>query len=349
MELFSNFNLNKIAFEQKIVQDLLFIGNISFDKITSRSGISRCVIGGGAYNSAYCASLVSNLKIKVFSVVGKDFPISIIKDRGIDVSGIHIVEEHSNTFIINEQSGDIFFENNQPLEFHLNNKEHAKHVHISCRKGIRYPYLCLKNTIYHSSSTDVISSSLKEKIDEIKKCLKAINMLCLKNTIYHSSSTDVISSSLKEKIDEIKKCLKAINMLFLNNYEYDMLNKCLDIETAHLFPKVIIFITKGKGGVTVKKHKKEISFPGINIKKEDIVSTTGSGDAFIGGFLGSYYSSRPFCESLAIGVSIATLSIQDFGISHVTNKLSVLDEYFNKLMPIYKQKEHEIYEFLQER
>ncbi|PIY91079.1 MAG: hypothetical protein COY72_00025 [Candidatus Nealsonbacteria bacterium CG_4_10_14_0_8_um_filter_35_10] len=313
MELFSNFNLNKIAFEQKIVQDLLFIGNISFDKITSRSGISRCVIGGGAYNSAYCASLVSNLKIKVFSVVGKDFPISIIKDRGIDVSGIHIVEEHSNTFIINEQSGDIFFENNQPLEFHLNNKEHAKHVHISCRKGIRYPYLCLKNTIYHSSSTDVISSSLKEKIDEIKKCLK------------------------------------AINMLFLNNYEYDMLNKCLDIETAHLFPKVIIFITKGKGGVTVKKHKKEISFPGINIKKEDIVSTTGSGDAFIGGFLGSYYSSRPFCESLAIGVSIATLSIQDFGISHVTNKLSVLDEYFNKLMPIYKQKEHEIYEFLQER
>jgi len=313
MELFSNFNLNKIAFEQKIVQDILFIGNISFDKITSRSGISRCVIGGGAYNSAYCASLVSNLKIKVFSVVGKDFPISIIKDRGIDVSGIHIVEEHSNTFIINEQSGDIFFENNQPLEFHLNNKEHAKHVHISCRKGIRYPYLCLKNTIYHSSSTDVISSSLKEKIDEIKKCLK------------------------------------AINMLFLNNYEYDMLNKCLDIETAHLFPKVIIFITKGKGGVTVKKHKKEISFPGINIKKEDIVSTTGSGDAFIGGFLGSYYSSRPFCESLAIGVSIATLSIQDFGISHVTNKLSVLDEYFNKLMPIYKQKEHEIYEFLQER
>jgi len=313
MELFSNFNLNKIAFEQKIVQDLLFIGNISFDKITSRSGISRCVIGGGAYNSAYCASLVSNLKIKVFSVVGKDFPISIIKDRGIDVSGIHIVEEHSNTFIINEQSGDIFFENNQPLEFHLNNKEHAKHVHISCRKGIRYPYLCLKNTIYHSSSTDVISSSLKEKIDEIKKCLK------------------------------------AINMLFLNNYEYDMLNKCLDIETAHLFPKVIIFITKGKGGVTVKKHKKEISFPGINIKKEDIVSTTGSGDAFIGGFLGSYYSSRPFCESLAIGVSIATLSIQDFGISHVTNKLSVLDGYFNKLMPIYKQKEHEIYEFLQER
>jgi len=313
MELFSNFNLNKIAYEQKKGQDLLFIGNISFDEITNRLGFSRCVIGGGAYNSAYCASLVSNLKIKICSTAGRDFPINIIKSRRIDVSEIHIVEGHSNTFIITEQSRDIFFENNQLLEFHLNNKEYTKHVHISCRKGIRYPYLCLKNTIHHSSSIDVISSSLKEKIDEIKKCLK------------------------------------AINMLFLNNYEYDMLNKCFNTETAHLFPKVIIFITKGKDGITVKKHKKEISLPGINIKKEDIVSVTGAGDAFIGGFLGSYYSSCSFRESLAIGVSIATLSIQDFGISHMTNKLPILDEYFNKLMPIYKQKEHEIYEFFQER
>lgn len=307
----SYFSSNKSKFsDDRADNDLLFIGNISFDKITNASGISKCVIGGGSFNSAYCASLVSNLKIKICSVVGSDFPLHIIKDRGINITGIDIVEKQSNTFIINEKTGDIFFENDKLLKFNLNDEKHVRHVHISCRKGISFPHLCLKNIKHSSSSIDVISSSLRDKIDEIKECL---------------ASTDI---------------------LFLNNYEYEILNKYLRYKVEHAFPKVIIFVTQGKIGVLVKKYKNEMSFPGINVKR-NFVSAIGAGDAFIGGFLGTYYSSRPFSEALAMGVSIATLSVQDFGVSHVIDKLPLLDEYFNKLMPIYKVKENKLYNILQ--
>lgn len=310
----SYFSSNKGKFsDNRANNDLLFIGNISFDKITNASGISKCVIGGGAFNSAYCASLVSDLKIKICSVVGSDFPLHIVKDKGIDITGIDIVEEQSNTFIINEEIGDIFFENDKLLKFTLNNLDdgkHVRHVHISCRKGISFPHLCLKNVKHSSSSIDVISSSLEDKIDEIKECL---------------TSTD---------------------MLFLNNYEYEILNKCLRYKVEHAFPKVIIFVTQGEIGVLVKKYKNEISFPGINVKR-NFVSATGAGDVFMGGFLGAYYSSRPFSEALAVGVSIATLSVQDFGVSHVIDKLPLLDEYFNRLIPVYKAKENELYSILQ--
>jgi len=304
MEVYSNYKNNRT---------ILFIGNISLDIIKNRQGISRTIIGGGAYISAYCAKMVSNnLKIKILSILGNDFPLDIInflRDKKIDVSEIQIVSKNSNSFIIEEGNNKSKIKIKNLLE--LGNfpiREKIDHLHVSCRKGVKSPYFYLTTSKYEKSSMDVIFSSLKEKCKEIKKCLE------------------------------------LIDMVFLNSLEYKMLNKYIKPKIESFFPEVIFVITQGEKGVSIKKGKKVFYFPGIKIDKKKNVSNTGAGDAFLGSFLGSYYSSNSPIEALMTAVSAATLSLQDFGITHLGNKLSILKNYQNKLLSKYKKMEDELSE-----
>jgi len=304
MEVYSNYKNNRT---------ILFIGNISLDIIKNRQGISRTIIGGGAYISAYCAKMVSNnLKIKILSILGNDFPLDIInflRDKKIDVSKIQMVSKKSNSFLIEEKDNKSKIKIINLLElpnFLINEK--LTHLHISCRKGVKSPYFYL--------------STLK----------------------YERSSMDVIFSSLKEKCKEIKKCLELIDMVFLNSLEYKMLNKYIKPQIESFFPEVIFVITQGENGISIKKGKKVFYFPGIKVDKKKSVSNTGAGDAFLGSFLGSYYSSNSPIEALMTAVSAATLSLQDFGITHLGNKLSILKNYQNKLLSKYKKMEDELSE-----
>lgn len=291
---------------------LLFIGNFSFDRITNHRGVSQITIGGSAYISSYAARIVSdiNLKIKICSIVGRDFPLDIInflKDKKIDVSEIKIIPEKSNSFIIKEKNNRSEIEIKHLLE--LDNfpiKERIKHLHVSCRKGIKSPYFYLSRTRYKKSSMDVIFSSLRENREEIKKSLK------------------------------------LIDILFLNYEEYKMLNQYMKKPAEISFPKVIFIITQGPKGVLIKKEKKKFSLPGIQISKRQIISTIGAGDVFLGSFLGAYYSFSSPARALAIATSMATLSLQNFGVSHISDKIDELTNYLSNLLPKYKKIEYEL-------
>lgn len=98
----------------------------------------------------------------------------------------------------------------------------------------------------------------------------------------------------------------------------------------------------------IKKGKKKINLPKIFIPKRQIVSTTGAGDVFLGSFLGAYYSFNSPARALATATSVATLSIQDFGVSHISDKFAKLKNYLSKLLPKYKKIEYELSEMFSE-
>lgn len=294
----------------KVTSDILFVGNISIDKIKNAIG-TRYAIGGSVYNAAYCAKIISKkLRIKIYSIVGSDFPLDVLnflKETGLDTSGIRIIKGKSNFFYIIEEKNKSIIKIKYLKE--LDNfpcKEKTIHLHVSCRKGIKSPHFYLK-TIPHKRA-----------------------------------SMDLIFSSLKERIKEIEKCLSLVDMVFLNQDEFKILNKYFGHTIESLFPSTIFFITQSEKGIIIKKGEEELNFPGILLNRKKIISTTGAGDAFFGSFLGNYYSSHSPIESLAIAVSAATLSIQDFGVSHISNKLSILKNYYNKLLRQYKKNEFEV-------
>lgn len=302
MDSYSNYNC-----------DILFVGNISLDKIKNKYGFSHVTVGGSVYIGAYSARTVSNnLKIKILSIVGNDFPLDIInflKEKNIDISNVQFVSKKSNFFIIREKNNETEIKIDHLLE--LENfpiKEKIRHLHVSCRKGIKSPFFYL--------------NTLK----------------------YENSSMDVIFSSLKEKSEEIKKCLRLVDILFLNYEEYKLLNKYMKAQVETSFPKIILIITRGDKGILIKKGEKTLYFPTININKKKIVSPTGAGDVFMGSFLGAYYSSNSPIQALAIATSAAILSIENFGISHISIDSCDFKNYFAKLMNEYKKMKHELSE-----
>lgn len=276
------------------MNDLLFIGNISFDKITNLNGQFKKVVGGSAFNSAYCARQVSEIKIGVYSVVGNDFPLRILQKNQINFEGLQIIEEPSNTFLIDEKAETVLFEKD-PLVLNLIQKIETKHLHVSCRKGIN-------------------------------NCLNY-----LKNISHTSSSIDVYYTSLEEKFEDIISCISSTEILFLNKMEYEMLSKMLGSQLNILFPQLLIIKTEDEKGIEIMKNNHQKHFGAIR-REENVVSSTGAGDSFIGGFLGAYCSAQPISSCLAFGIASATLSIQGFGVDHSVNSSSNVKKLHEELM-----------------
>ena len=63
-------------------------------------------------------------------------------------------------------------------------------------------------------------------------------------------------------------------------------------------------MTKGADGVDVAYQEKVVHYPALKVEK--IVSTTGAGDAFAGGFLFGYMKTFNIAKAVDIGQKCAT-------------------------------------------
>jgi len=288
--------------------NIVFVGNVAFDQITNLDGYNAFVIGGSAFNSAFCASLFSGVSIEINSVVGTDFPLKILTDAGINTQSLIRVNEPTNVFVIDETK-ELVYSLRDLLDFSPKPDGDAWHLHVSCRKGIKNP---------------------KKFFLDIK---------------HQSASLDVMYPSLEEKMPEILDCLALSNMLFLNNKEYEQISQKVELEK---FPKLLIFITKGKNGIILKKGLQETRFESLRIKEGKSYCAIGAGDAFIGGFLGAYFSSHSFIESLSYGMAIAALSVKNFGVLHLSDHMTEIKNAYVDLSAMYKKQQNTMQELLGE-
>jgi adenosine kinase len=73
----------------------------------------------------------------------------------------------------------------------------------------------------------------------------------------------------------------------------------------------VVAVADGKGGVDIKE------FPVHVIGKEEIVDTTGAGDAFAGGFLAGLVESKDLATCVDMGMWLAAKSLKELGPSYV--------------------------------
>jgi len=73
---------------------LVIIGTVAFDTIETPFGKTDKILGGAGTFASLAASYLCD-QIKLVSVIGEDFGsrnLAVIKDRGVDVSGVQIVQ-----------------------------------------------------------------------------------------------------------------------------------------------------------------------------------------------------------------------------------------------------------------
>ena len=121
---------------------------------------------------------------------------------------------------------------------------------------------------------------------------------------YKKLTIDVMIHSVENFIPYIEKYIDKIDTLFCNMKEYLLLRKYI-----YSIPKIII----------TNEDKPVILIDGDSnyffnvVPSKNIVSSTGAGDSFIGGFLGALSENNNINESINYGISISNLSLQNFG------------------------------------
>jgi len=127
-------------------------------------------------------------------------------------------------------------------------------------------------------------------------------------------SLDVMWSSIKDFLPELSACLKKADFLFCNDSEFIIMKRNGIIDTL---PQNLTIFTTDKNGVCYQKGKKQKYFPPM--KMDNIVSTVGAGDTFLGSFLSSFNGCN-LNDAVYQALAMASISVTDFGNIHLLDK-----------------------------
>ncbi|MCI9585287.1 MAG: hypothetical protein HFH45_01465 [Bacilli bacterium] len=139
---------------------------------------------------------------------------------------------------------------------------------------------------------------------------------------YKSLSIDVMIHSVRDYIPYIKKYLNRIDILFCNLNEYSLIK-----DVVQEIP--IKVITNEEKPVIAITENENLIFEIPNI--DNIVSTTGAGDTFIGGFLSKYIKEKNLVPAVIQGINNSLLSIQRVGYLSSDASTVMLDIKVNKI------------------
>lgn len=262
---------------------------------------TKDVIGGSAVNAAIAGSLFGNKEISIISSIGYDFPLDILDKLNINTQYIQQYENKTNSFSIDEINNKISLINSAYTPIIIPEQLTTDHLHISCRKGV--PFTDAMNKIHAQSY-----------------------------------SLDVMWSSIKDFLPELSACLKKVDFLFCNDSEFIIMqrNGLINIDSL---PQNLSIFTTDKTGVYYRKGNERKYF--ATIKTDDVISTVGAGDTFLGGFLSSF-NGKNLNEAVYQALAMASISVKDYGNIHLRNKSIEISKAQNTIQNMDKKDETKI-------
>ncbi len=157
-------------------------------------------------------------------------------------------------------------------------------------------------------NTDIIKLETKIAVNHLhislRKGVDVQRILENKLLNYNHLSIDVMIHSVVDFIPIIEKYASKIEILFCNINEYNIIKKYVkDIP--------LVIVTNENKPVIAITPTNTISYNVTN--NNNIKSTTGAGDSFIGGFLSKYIITQDIDESISQGIYNSSKSIENIG------------------------------------
>lgn len=240
---------------------IVVVGSIAFDTIKTPFGKREKSLGGAANYFSMAAQFFG--QVQVVGVVGEDFPkqhMDYLKARGVDVSGIEIVQGRSFHW-----HGEYGYDLNEAktINTELNVFEHFMPNLPDAYRDARTIFLA---NIDPSLQIHVLSQMRGPKI----RALDSMNFW------------------IERKNQELRKAISMIDILFLNDAEVRALTGEHNIvKAARAVGKMgarIVVIKRGEYGALLCFDNEMAFVPAFPL--EDVFDPTGAGDSFAGGFLG---------------------------------------------------------------
>ena len=276
-------------------ESILTIGSIALDTIYTKNEHRENILGGSASYFSIAASYFRN--VNVLGVVGNDFPKKywdLYEKFSINIDNIEI--KNGSTFRWGGKYSDDY-NSRETLFTELGVFDNYSPIINSSIENSKYIFL---GNIHPDMQMSVIN-----KVND--------NQIVI---------LDTMNLWIDISFESLKRVISKTNIFLLNDEEAFLITKQSTIEEAakillNMGPETII-IKKGSQGSYILDKTKNISNHIPAFKVNNVVDTTGAGDSFAGGFVGTLKKDN-IIESVIAGSAVASFAVSDFGVEGLLN------------------------------
>lgn len=298
---------------------LLIVGTVAFDAIETPFGKTDKILGGAATYIGLSAANFKNVDSAIVSVVGDDFPqeyLELLTSRGVDISGVEIVEGGKTFFWSGRYHNDM--NSRDTLETQLNVLETFNPVVPEAYKNAEVVML--------GNLHPMVQLSVLEQMTEKPKLVVL----------------DTMNFWMEEPfLADLKKVIKKIDVITINDEEARILSGEYSLVKAarviaDMGPEYVV-IKKGEHGALLFHENNAFFAPALPL--EEVFDPTGAGDTFAGGFSGHIASTEDISFSnmksaIIQGSNLASFCVEKFGTERM---LSLDAEEVQKRLQQFKE------------
>ena len=281
---------------------LVIVGTVAFDAIETPFGKTDKILGGAATFIGLAASQF-DIDGAIVSVVGGDFPkeyIDMLKDRGLDISSLEVVENGKTFFWSGKYHNDM--NTRDTLATELNVLADFKPVVPESYKDAKV----------------VVLGNLHPLVQ-----LGVIEQMNVKPDIV---ILDTMNFWMDSALDDLMKVISKVDVITINDEEARQLTGEYSLVVAAkkimtMGPEFVV-IKKGEHGALLFFEDEIFYAPALPLK--EVFDPTGAGDTFAGGFVGYLvktgdYSFENLKKAVIYGSALASFSVEKFGTERMTN------------------------------
>ena len=281
---------------------LVIVGTVAFDAIETPFGKTDKILGGAATFIGLAASQF-DIDGAIVSVVGGDFPkeyIDMLKDRGLDISSLEVVENGKTFFWSGKYHNDM--NTRDTLATELNVLADFKPVVPESYKDAKV----------------VMLGNLHPLVQ-----LGVIEQMNAKPDIV---ILDTMNFWMDSALGDLMKVISKVDVITINDEEARQLTGEYSLVVAAkkimtMGPEFVV-IKKGEHGALLFFEDEMFYAPALPLK--EVFDPTGAGDTFAGGFAGYLtktgdYSFENLKKAVIYGSALASFSVEKFGTERMTN------------------------------
>lgn len=280
---------------------LVIVGTVAFDAIETPFGKTDKILGGAA---TFIGLAASQFRVDgaIVSVVGGDFPseyISLLKDRGLDVTGIEIIEDGKTFFWSGKYHNDMNTRDTLATELNV-----LADFDPKVPEGYRDADVVMLGNLHPNIQMGVIDQMVRKP-----------ELIIL----------DTMNFWMDNTLEELLEVIKKVDVITINDEEARQLTGEYSLVVAaqkimEMGPDYVV-IKKGEHGALLFYGDEVFFAPALPL--EEVFDPTGAGDTFAGGFAGYLartedYSFENMKNAIVFGSALASFCVEKFGTERLT-------------------------------
>lgn len=297
--------LCKLVISNSVIMSLLILGTVAFDAIETPFGKSDKIVGGAALFAGMAASF-HYPNTKLLSVIGEDFGdenLSLLTQKGIDVSGIQVKKGEKSFFWAGKYHNDM--NSRDTLTTDLNVLADFDPIVPDSYQDAEFVLL--------GNLTPQVQITTLERLKNKPKLVVL----------------DTMNFWMDVALDDLLKVLKQVDVLSINDSEARQLSGEYSLVKAakkilEMGPSYLI-VKKGEHGALLFGENQVFSAPALPLA--EVFDPTGAGDSFAGGFIGylakvGTINFTNMKNAIIVGSTMASFCVEKFGSERLQNLTS---------------------------